>query len=640
MSEAPRKLDLILTCVGRTASGFYSKYLTSAGIPCGHEHIFNIYGYENAVKRLDKFPKLRADSSWQAAPHLDCDILKDAFVVHLIRHPKQNIESWMRQPTESVSVPYWEYAAKHCPKTDNLEYTIDRYAHRYTAWNRMIEEACANRPSVQFDIARDPIELLEILKEQGFLDEIPNVKLYNNREHNKHGRTPVRFHLDILHDKEVREELEQISSDYGYEWSQEPFRIVTPVVKAVITTLDNVDILKRQIDILRQEPLDEIIVVNNGSTDGTRVWLAGQDGLTIVHRENCGAGPGRNSGLDAAGKFDHVLMVDGGVLPGVNTVDKMLTYLEPRIGVGGIGVEVEDLRTDEDSAWLMWNEHISRTYQNRCLSHTAYGLFRWDMWDGFRFCTEGPFAEAGWGADDNEMMYQWLSAGKVLHVVTCGCRLPHFKGKCIGGSIHAYRKAGGSWARIKRETGLEPWGEGSVYEKRVLWLQHRWPEYDLGEQRDEPWMTIVIKAAQTIEETAAMIKEGHRLHLRKLGEPGNWKLPNPYSLLLWLKDAPDDVVTWAEQRHLRRFYGRTITVEGEVIHRTEENEPTWAGDFRLSYSDEWRSDLRPGAHYFGYCENTGEIDKMIKAYSAVHPHSRALKLKQRPSRMFTEIRTE
>jgi hypothetical protein len=46
--QMPRHLDLILTCTGRTASGFYSRYLSIAGIPCGHEKIFT--RYEVALK--------------------------------------------------------------------------------------------------------------------------------------------------------------------------------------------------------------------------------------------------------------------------------------------------------------------------------------------------------------------------------------------------------------------------------------------------------------------------------------------------------------------------------------------------------------------------------------------------------------
>ena len=45
------------------------------------------------------------------------------------------------------------------------------------------------------------------------------------------------------------------------------------VIKAVICTLDNLPILKKQISILRAEPIDEIIVVNNGSIDGTTLLI-------------------------------------------------------------------------------------------------------------------------------------------------------------------------------------------------------------------------------------------------------------------------------------------------------------------------------------------------------------------------------
>ena len=73
-SDSPiRKLDLILTCTGRTASGFFARYLSSAGIPCGHEQFFNPYGLDNAIKRLEKNLRLRADSSWEAAPILDSE---------------------------------------------------------------------------------------------------------------------------------------------------------------------------------------------------------------------------------------------------------------------------------------------------------------------------------------------------------------------------------------------------------------------------------------------------------------------------------------------------------------------------------------------------------------------------------------
>ena len=113
------------------------------------------------------------------------------------------------------------------------------------------------------------------------------------------------------------------------------------VIKAIICTLDNLPLLKEQVAILEADPLiSEIVVVNNGSTDGTYEWLDNTVDLNIIDRNNLGAGPGRNSGLDAAGEFDYVLMVDGGIRPLVNSIVVMLEYLESHPDVDVISPEI------------------------------------------------------------------------------------------------------------------------------------------------------------------------------------------------------------------------------------------------------------------------------------------------------------
>ena len=62
---------------------------------------------------------------------------------------------------------------------------------------------------------------------------------------------------------------------------------------AVVVTYNRLELLKRNISCLKQnKPLSAIVVVNNGSTDGTSEWLASQDSLTVVNQANVGGSGG------------------------------------------------------------------------------------------------------------------------------------------------------------------------------------------------------------------------------------------------------------------------------------------------------------------------------------------------------------
>ena len=140
---------------------------------------------------------------------------------------------------------------------------------------------------------------------------------------------------------------------------------------AIVTTLDNLPNQQETVAVLRSEPLSEIVIVNNGSRDGTREWLDAQDGLTVVHRENNGAGPGRNAGLDVAQPADYYIFLDGGIRPLRGGTERMLDYLERHKDVDVIGVHIDDFETDKEKAWRRWHLPITddRTYQNTRLSH-------------------------------------------------------------------------------------------------------------------------------------------------------------------------------------------------------------------------------------------------------------------------------
>lgn len=374
------------------------------------------------------------------------------------------------------------------------------------------------------------------------------------------------------------------------------------IIKAIITTLDNLPILTEQVMILKSDPLiSEIVVVNNGSVDGTKDWLSGQDDLVVINRENNGAGPGRNSGLDAAGEFDYALMLDGGIRPLIGGTEKMLDYLVRTPACDVIGVEIPDFETDQSKAWRRWPSSIDGTYRNYRLSHTAYCLSRARAWDGLRFCEEGPFGQPGWGADDDEMAYQWRQSGIVVDVVT---------------GVHPFRRGSGSFNRLYKETGIWPNQYGSTYEKRVVWLQHNWPQYQPGIQWGEPWLTVVIKADNP-ELATKLIKIVHEsMRKRRFSAPFD-EIPNPYSVILWTNDP--ETLAWAEPRYLRQYHGDTTILDGEIVRRTSKNESSWAGDFRIYSGHDFEEAIRPNAYYYGLCGNEDEIISLIENHNKLHP---------------------
>jgi glycosyltransferase involved in cell wall biosynthesis len=355
--------------------------------------------------------------------------------------------------------------------------------------------------------------------------------------------------------------------------------------------------------------------VDNGSQDGTGEWLDAQPGIMVIHRENIGAGPGRNAGLDAAGQFDYALMLDGGIRPLRGGTRQFLAYLERHQEADVIGVEIPDFETDYDKAWRRWPEEMTiegHAYPNNRLAHTAYALTRYKAWDGLRWCEDGPFGEPGWGADDDEMAYQWNNSGIIVHVVTCRCK----HGQACSG-VHPYRRASGSFRRLEKETGIWPTDFGSVYEKRVVWLEQNWPQYEPGIQWGEPWLTVVVRGC-TVQQAAPIIKRAHDLlRERRFQKPWHHN-PNPYSVVLW-HQGNEKLGRWADLHRYHRHYGTRARNNGQSVDRTAENEDWWTGNFRVWTGEDWRDAIRPGAHYYALVEDRGDLEAVVFRYNELHP---------------------
>lgn len=99
-------------------------------------------------------------------------------------------------------------------------------------------------------------------------------------------------------------------------------------IAAVVVTNNRIHLLKKIITLLRSQTrkLDEIIVVNNASTDGTKDWLDKQNDLTIIHQRNLGSSGGQYYGMKTAYENgnEYIWCMDDDIFPERDCLEKLL----------------------------------------------------------------------------------------------------------------------------------------------------------------------------------------------------------------------------------------------------------------------------------------------------------------------------
>lgn len=90
------------------------------------------------------------------------------------------------------------------------------------------------------------------------------------------------------------------------------------MVATVVVTYNRLAMLKDLIETLKQQTYadNKIVVVNNGSTDGTADWLASQNDLIVINQGNVGGAGGFFTGMKYAAEqgYDYCWVMDDDVL--------------------------------------------------------------------------------------------------------------------------------------------------------------------------------------------------------------------------------------------------------------------------------------------------------------------------------------
>ncbi len=108
---------------------------------------------------------------------------------------------------------------------------------------------------------------------------------------------------------------------------------MTETIAAMVVTYNRLELLKETIAGLRAQTHlpDEIIVVNNSSTDGTLAWLEQQQDLTIITQPNCGGAGGFATGIQHAydKRYDWIWCMDDDVMPMPDCLKTLINFPHP-----------------------------------------------------------------------------------------------------------------------------------------------------------------------------------------------------------------------------------------------------------------------------------------------------------------------
>lgn len=108
-------------------------------------------------------------------------------------------------------------------------------------------------------------------------------------------------------------------------------------ITAVVVTYNRLNCLKKVVSSLKKQTvsLSNIIIIDNGATDGTHEWLDEQEGICVIHQDNVGGSGGFYRGIQEALKTenDWIWCMDDDVYPREDCLENLLEQRSNGVGV-------------------------------------------------------------------------------------------------------------------------------------------------------------------------------------------------------------------------------------------------------------------------------------------------------------------
>jgi hypothetical protein len=235
-----RQLRYLVTGTGRCGTVYLSHLLTSVGISCGHESVFNVHGLIPALRKLtgldkchnsfcsneSEYPKvienLQAESSYMAAPYLSTGLFHGGRVIHLVRNPIQVITSfskglryfqseeptWIDKSGEVVPCEYHKFIYQFIPELAVPMDPLNRAALYYIRWNEMIEKLLPPA-GVRVKLEDCPQAIFNVIGAK-------NPQSYYSKTDDNKSEKGKPIDLSEITDQSIQSNLVRLASRYGY----------------------------------------------------------------------------------------------------------------------------------------------------------------------------------------------------------------------------------------------------------------------------------------------------------------------------------------------------------------------------------------------------------------------------------------
>lgn len=232
------RLRYLVTGCPRSGTVFMARLLTSVGVPCGHEAVFDYRGLDAARGRLagrepvesswvsrarrdgGRWSELppwlpdasaaEAESSYMAAPYLGDTLLDGVRVIHVVRDPVRVVQSLCHSVgyflPEGPKDLYEDFILRSLPELRTPMPQYDRACLFWVRWNQTVERrGCDYRHRAE----DAPDGLLAFLGRSG--------PCFADRTINTFGQPAgPRFSADQIRSRAVAEEFAALGRSYGY----------------------------------------------------------------------------------------------------------------------------------------------------------------------------------------------------------------------------------------------------------------------------------------------------------------------------------------------------------------------------------------------------------------------------------------